>query len=71
MDCHRVHGVLALLVGLLMGATGALALDWDPDCIQEPVGFGRGTFGGEGGEHHHCFWEWSRERAGNHVGAEG
>lgn len=57
MDCSRVRGVRTLLVGLLMLAASALALDWNPGCIQEPVGFGRGTFGGEGGERHHCTWK--------------
>ncbi|XP_026279528.1 uncharacterized protein LOC113207256 [Frankliniella occidentalis] len=49
MSLRDVQGILLLAVAAL-GFLSAEVPDWNPDCIQEPVGFGRGTVGGEGGE---------------------
>ncbi|XP_034235640.1 probable pectin lyase B [Thrips palmi] len=41
---------LLALMALAAVTVTAEVTNWDPDCIQEPVGFGRGTVGGEGGK---------------------
>ncbi|KAJ1524208.1 hypothetical protein ONE63_010729 [Megalurothrips usitatus] len=49
MAQHHAAVLFALLAAV--GAVLGSGLEgWDPNCISEPVGFGRGTFGGEGGE---------------------
>lgn len=45
----RSQLALLALCALCAVSVSAEITQWDPDCIQEPVGFGRGTVGGEGG----------------------